>query len=74
VKVGKREDKEAKRGRKKKEDKRGRKKEVQGRVRKKKLRGDKERKENQFRIFFLFHQSLPPLEYKTHLSRQTNKP
>jgi len=52
-------------------------------VRRKKLRGDKEekeeargkreieRKENQFFII-LFHQSLSPLEYKSHLDSQLN--
>jgi hypothetical protein len=50
VKVGKREEKEAKRGE-------GRKKEELG--------GKKERRINS--TYFLFHQSLPPLEYKAYL-------
>jgi hypothetical protein len=65
VKIGTRDDKEAKRGE-------GRKKEEAKGGERKKLRGERE-KENQF-IYFLFHQSLPPLEYKTHLNRLTTKP
>jgi hypothetical protein len=59
--VGKREENKAKRGRKKmvkEEEAEGREGEIDG----------------ESIPHFLFHQSLPPLEYKTHLHRLITKP